>query len=163
MAMDIFLKIEGIEGEAKDKAHPKEIQLLSWAWDMFQSGYAHSGGGLGAGKVQVKDMRFTKEIDKSTAAIMLHCCNGKHIPSALLTVRKSGGEEPVEYLKIKLQDILVSSYGNSGHATQDDKVTEEFTFNFAKYVTTYTEQTEEGGKGAVVSQGWDLKTNAKHA
>ncbi|MDA1018064.1 MAG: type VI secretion system tube protein Hcp, partial [Planctomycetota bacterium] len=40
MAMDTFIKIDGIEGEARDKDHGKEIDVLSWSWGCTQSGYA---------------------------------------------------------------------------------------------------------------------------
>jgi type VI secretion system secreted protein Hcp len=162
MSMDIFLKIEGIDGESKDDKHKDEIQLLSWSWGMTQTGYHHMGGGGGAGKVNVQDMNFNKYIDKSTAALMMHCCNGKHIPWALLTVRKAGGDQPVEYLKIKMEDIIVTSYGNSGSMSQDDLVVESFSFNFGKYRAEYTEQTEKGAPGKSVAQGWDMRANKEN-
>ena len=30
MNFDIFLKLQGIDGESQDKAHPKAIQLIYW-------------------------------------------------------------------------------------------------------------------------------------
>ena len=38
---------------------------------------------------------------------MLFCANGKHIAKGKLTVRKAG-ENPLEYLKITLKNILVT-------------------------------------------------------
>ena len=38
MAVDYFLKIDGIEGESKDSKHAKEIDLLSWSWGASQTG-----------------------------------------------------------------------------------------------------------------------------
>ncbi|MGB7991069.1 MAG: type VI secretion system tube protein Hcp, partial [Candidatus Methylophosphatis roskildensis] len=32
MAVDFFLKIDGIEGESADSKHKKEIDVLSWSW-----------------------------------------------------------------------------------------------------------------------------------
>lgn len=157
MSMDIILDIEGINGECKLEGFKDKIQLLSWSWGMTQSGYQHQGGGGGAGKVNVQDLVCTKEIDKSTAAIMMHCCNGKHIPSALMTVRKAGGDKPVEYLKLKIEEIIVTSYGNSGHVSQDDKVSESLSFNFAKYRIEYTDQDEKGIAGKTVGQGWNMR------
>jgi type VI secretion system secreted protein Hcp len=31
MAQDIFLKINGIDGESPDSAHKSEIEVLSWS------------------------------------------------------------------------------------------------------------------------------------
>jgi len=32
MAVDMFLKIDGVEGESRDETHQKEIDILSWSW-----------------------------------------------------------------------------------------------------------------------------------
>src|SRR5688500_271126 len=100
MAVDMFLKIEGgPEGESRDKAKGKEIDVLAWSWGVSNSGSAHVGGGMGAGKANVQDISLTKYIDKASPDLMLACCNGKHFTSAILTVRKAG-ENPLEYLII---------------------------------------------------------------
>ena len=52
----MFLKLNGVDGESKDKTHKKEIDVLSWSWGMANSGTAHVGGGAGAGKVSVQDL-----------------------------------------------------------------------------------------------------------
>jgi type VI secretion system secreted protein Hcp len=44
MAVDFFLKLDGIPGESKDKAHKGEIDVLAWSWGMSQSGTMHMGG-----------------------------------------------------------------------------------------------------------------------
>ena len=53
MAMDMFLKIEGVDGESRDDKHAGEIDVLAWSWGMTQSGSMHVGGGGGSGKVSV--------------------------------------------------------------------------------------------------------------
>ena len=44
MAVDMFIKIKGVDGESKDQKHGKEIDVLSWSWGMSNSGSAHVGG-----------------------------------------------------------------------------------------------------------------------
>src|SRR5207247_2100198 len=56
MAVDMFLKIEGIEGESQDSKHKSEIHLLSWNWGETQAGTFANGGGGGAGKVRMADL-----------------------------------------------------------------------------------------------------------
>ena len=159
MAVDMFLKIEGIEGESKDKGHGKEIDVLSWSWGMSQSGTGHVGGGGGAGKVNVQDISVTKYIDKSSPDLMLTCCNGKHLGEAKLTVRKAG-ENPLEYLIITMTDVLISSVSTGGSGGED-RLTENVTLNFAKVKVEYTEQTAKGGAGAKPKMGWDIAANTK--
>ena len=109
MAVDMFLKVDGIEGESQDEKHAKEIDVLAWSWGMSQSGTMHTGGGGGGGKVAVQDVSVTKYVDASSNGLMQACCKGKHIPNVLLTVRKAGGD-PLEYIKLTMQECHRSRY-----------------------------------------------------
>lgn len=106
---DAFLKIEGIKGESADSKHKGEIDIMSFSWGMSQTGVSATGGGGGAGKVHVHDISFVKKTDASSPLLFLNCANGAHIKEATFVVRKAGGTQ-LEYLKIKLSDVLVSSY-----------------------------------------------------
>jgi len=154
MAVAIFLQLEGIKGESKDAKHPNEIDVLSYSWGMTQAGTAHMGGGAGAGKVNVQDLNFTHYIDKSSPILMLHCCNGKHIKKAKLTVRKAG-EKPLEYMTIELEDILVS-HVSTGGSHGEDRLTENVSLNFAKVKTEYQEQLANGSGGPKTEMKWDI-------
>ena len=159
MAVDMFIKIGDVEGEARDHAHDREIDVLAWSWGMTQSGNTHVAGGGGAGKVSVQDLSFTKYIDSSSHALMLACCNGKHYPEALFTVRKAG-EHPVEYLKITMTDLIITSVSTGGSGGED-RLTENVTLNFAKVKVEYTPQDEKGAGGAVKEMGWNIESNEK--
>ena len=159
MAVDMFLKLDGIKGESKDAKHKDEIHIESFSWGLSQTGAHGAGGGGGAGKVAVHDISVTKFLDKASPELMLACCNGKHIKEGLITVRKAG-ENPVEYLKIKLTDILISGVQDAGHGS--DLLTENVTLNFAKFHVDYQEQAKDGkAAGGPVSMGWDVKANIK--
>ncbi|MBN7821653.1 type VI secretion system tube protein Hcp [Bowmanella sp. Y26] len=157
MAVDMFIKIEGIEGESKDKAHSKEIDVLAWSWGMSQSGSMHIGGGGGAGKVSVQDLSFTHWFDKSSNNLMLYCANGKHIPTATLVVRKAG-ENPLEYIKITMTDVLVTSVSTGGSGGED-RLTENVSLNFAKVKVEYKEQSKDGSGVAGPEFGWNIEEN----
>lgn len=158
MAVDMFIKIKDIEGEAQDDKHKNEIDVLAWSWGISQSGSMHSGGGGGSGKASFNDLSFTKYVDKSTAALMRSCATGSHIPEALLTVRKAGGKSPVEYIKITLSDLIVSSVSTGGSGGED-RLTENITLNFAKVKWEYTDQKPDGSPNKQFPFGYDLKVN----
>jgi type VI secretion system secreted protein Hcp len=108
MAMDMFVKIGSLKGECRDKVKKGSdgwIDVLAWSWGMSNSGSAHVGGGLGAGKVNVQDLSFTKYVDKSSPSLMLACCNGTHQATATLVVRKAGGTA-LEYLTITMSEVM---------------------------------------------------------
>jgi type VI secretion system secreted protein Hcp len=160
MALDMFIKIEGIKGESKDKVFKGEIDVLSWGWGISQTGSFHHGGGGGTGKANFQDLSFTKWLDKSTPLLMLHCANGKHIPKAELFVRKAG-ENPLDYLVITMEKIIVGSYSTGG-GHGEEKLTEHITLNFAKVKVEYQEQNDKGGKeGGKVPFTWDIEANSK--
>jgi type VI secretion system secreted protein Hcp len=160
MAVDMFLKLDGIKGESKDDKHKDEIHIESFSWGVAQTGTMSTGGGGGAGKVSVHDITVSKVLDKSTPELMLACCNGKHIPTGLLSVRKAG-ETPLEYLKIKLTDILISSVQNAGTGGHDS-MTESLSLNFAKFEVAYQPQGPDGkAEGGPILMGWDVKANKK--
>jgi type VI secretion system secreted protein Hcp len=162
MALDMFIKIEGIDGESKDDAHADEIDVLSWSWGASQSGTFHTGGGGGAGKVNVNDLSFTKWVDKASTPLFLHVCNGAHIDSATLTVRKSGGE-PVEYMVIEMEKLMVTSYSTGGSGGEDS-LTECVTLNFAKVKCKYQPQADDGSPdGGTIDNGWDIEANIEWA
>lgn len=159
MACDMFIKIDSMKAESKDKTHKDEIDVLSWSWGMSNSGSSHTGGGLGSGKVNVQDISFTKYIDKSSPDLMLACCNGKHIKEAKLTVRKAG-EKPLEYLIITMSDVLVTAVSTGGSGGED-RLTENVTLNFAVVKVEYAEQTATGTAGDKPKMGWNIKENVK--
>jgi type VI secretion system secreted protein Hcp len=157
MAVDMFIKIGDAGGESADHKHKGEIDVLSWQWGMSQSGTGHIGGGSGSGKVSVQDLTFTKYIDKSSPKLMLSCCNGKHFPEALLTVRKAG-EKPIEYVKIKLTEVLVSSISTGGSGGED-RLTETITLNFSQVAVDYTSQKADGSPDSPVTMKWNVSSN----
>jgi len=160
MAVDMFIKIGDVKGESMDSKHKDWIDVLSWSWGMSQSGNAQVGGGAGAGKVNIQDLSFTKYVDSASPLMMLKCCNGKHYPEALLTVRKAGGDNPVEYLKIKMTEVLVSSVGTGGSAGED-RLTENVSLNFAKVDVKYTPQKADGSSDSPIPMAWDIAANVK--
>ncbi|WP_425617152.1 Hcp family type VI secretion system effector [Anatilimnocola sp. NA78] len=159
MAVDMFLKLNGIEGESKDDKHKNEIHIESFSWGLTQQGSGGAGGGGGAGKVNVHDISISKYLDKSSCKLMFACSSGQHIPDGLITVRKAG-EKPLEYLKIKLTDILVSSIQHSGSG-HGDVLSENLSLNFAKYEVEYHEQKPDGSGTKAGQMGWDVKANKK--
>ena len=159
MAVDMFLKLDGVNGESKDKAHKLDIDVLAWSWGMSNSGSAHQGGGAGSGKVNVQDISLTKYVDSSSPKIMLSCCDGNHFPTATLTVRKAGGNSPVEYIVIKMEEVLISSVSTGGSGGED-RLTENINLNFAKVNLDYTPQSDKGAKGTAIPFAWHIAENA---
>ena len=160
MAVDMFLKLGDIKGESVDSSHANEIDVLAWSWGASQSGTTHAGTGGGAGKVSVQDLSITKWIDKATAVIFKHCCDGTHIKEAVLVVRKAGGKKPLEYIKIEMKEGIISglTVGGSGG---EDRLTENVTLNFGAFKYEYTPQKADGSGDAAIPAQFDIAKNTE--
>jgi type VI secretion system secreted protein Hcp len=160
MASDIFAKIGDIKGESTDDKHKDEIDVLSYSWGATQTGTFAFGGGAGAGKVQFNDFNFTTNVSKASPRLFLACATGEHIKEATIAVRKPGDDRRVDYLIIKMNDVLVSSYNTLGSQGQD-RPTESINMAFAKVELSFIPQKADGSSDAAITVGWDLKANKK--
>jgi type VI secretion system secreted protein Hcp len=156
MAVDIFLKIDDLKGETTDIAHKDAIDVLVWSWGMSQSGSTHTGGG--AGRANFQDLSFTKYVDRTSVKLIEGLATGKHFDSAVLIVRK-GGEKPVEYIKITMYNIIVSSVSTGGSGGED-RLTENVSLNFSKFLVEYVPVDFMGNPGIPIPFKWDIAANA---
>ena len=159
MAVDMFMKLEGITGESQDSVHKGEVDVLAWSWGISNSGTTHTGGGGGAGKANFQDLSFTKWVDLASTPLMLATANGKHVTKATLVVRKAG-EHPLEYITIVMTECLVTSISTGGSGGED-RLTENVTLNFKEVAVTYKEQTKTGTAGGTGDFKWDIAGNIK--
>ena len=160
MAVDMFIKIGAVDGESSDAKHKKDIDVLAWSWGASQSGTTHVGTGGGAGKVSVQDLSFTKYVDASSHALLLACCKGTHYDKAVLVVRKAG-DDPLEYIKVTMEDLIVTSISTGGSGGED-RLTENVTLNFAKVKFEYDPQTKKGGGEGVKTAAWNIAENVAY-
>lgn len=146
MASDYLLEIDGIKGESQDDKHRGEIEILSFSWGVSNSA-AFTGGGGSAGKVSVQDFSFTTRVSRASPPLALACATGQHIKKATLTVRKAG-QKPLEYMKVVLQDVLISSYQQG--AGPSGTPTDQFSINYSKIEFSYRPTLPGGGLGLPV-------------
>ena len=155
-AVDYFLKIDGIEGEAQDKTHKNEIHLESFSWGETNAGTMSAGGGGGAGRVAMQDFHFVMKTNKASPKLMLACATGEHIKNAILTCRKAGKDQQ-EYLKYTFSDLLISSFQIGGAEVIP---TEQISFNYTQVQMDYKEQKADGTLGGAISTKYNVKTQS---
>ena len=161
MAVECFLKFEGpdLKGESKAEGYAEQVDVLAWSWGASQSGTMHVGTGGGAGKANVNDLSVTKWVDKASPNLAQAVIAGKQFSKATLTCRKAGGDKPVDYLKVDLEKVIISSL-TTGGAGGEDRFTENVALNFATYKMTYTPQKDDGSaESAVGPVGWSIREN----
>jgi type VI secretion system secreted protein Hcp len=156
MAMVYFLKIDGIPGDSNDLTHKGEIDVMTVSWGMSQSGTVSAGAGGGAGKATFQDFRFEMRQNSASPALFLACAQGTRIKEALLTVRKSGADQP-DFFQIKISDLIVKTFDETG----DVEITQQVTLDYNKIEYAYSRENDDGSLTEVPAVGWDLAANKK--
>jgi type VI secretion system secreted protein Hcp len=163
-AVDMFLKIDGIDGESLASGHEKWIELNSFSWGVSQAvGDPTGPGGLASTRSAHKDILMTKTLDKSSPLLFLSCCQGKLIPTVSMEVTKPTAQGTNTYLTITLTDVFVSSVQPAGTAAMEgaassDRPSESVSFNYGKIEYHYKYYDAAGGFEETASF-WDRKTN----
>jgi type VI secretion system secreted protein Hcp len=164
MAVDAFLKLGSLKGESQVKGFEDQIEILSWNWDMTQQGVSHRGTGSGAGTANVSDLEFTHFIDAASPSLMQACLSGKHFDTATLTMRKVGGDTPLNYLVLTLSQVFVTKVatggakgGDASSSKGEEMVPETVALSFAKVQVDYQPQDSTGAKkGGTISTTYNI-------
>jgi type VI secretion system secreted protein Hcp len=162
MPSDVFLKIDGLEGESDDAEHKNEIEVLSYSWGVTQAitGTVSSAGTFTGQRADHHPIHIQKYLDKSSPKAAQSCAAGEHHKSAVLTLCRAGGDKQ-PYMEYKLEDVLISSVQHGGSG-EGGVPTESWSLHYSKITQTYTQIGLDGKpKGAGAAVGWDLKQNKK--
>jgi type VI secretion system secreted protein Hcp len=128
-AVDMFLKIEGIEGESIGQ--PGIIDIRGYSHEVLSS--REAGSGLATGKRQHKPActpyTFSCPLSKATPQLLQACSTGQVFPQAVLRCVRTGEAEP--FYKVTMSDVMVSSYQASG-AQSDEVPVDTFSLSFSR-------------------------------
>ena len=157
MAVNMFLKLDGVAGEATQKGHKDEIEVMSFSWGVSHPTAVGHTDRRRAGRAQVSDINFMMRNGKASPTLMLACATGRHLKEGLFIIEKAG-EQPFQFYKLSISDVLVTSYQVSG---SEEVPTESFSLNFRKLELTETVQDAKGGIAESVEVGFDFARNRK--
>jgi len=155
MAVDYYLKLDGIEGEAVSTGFEKTIQLLSYSLGGSQTTSVAGTGGSGAGKVDLSDLSVMKYYDKASPAVFKALVTGTHIKTGVLSATKAGGGGK-PFLKISFGELFITSKQISASS---EIPTESVSFSYNTIKVEYSTQNEQGILTAVAAVNYDVKTN----
>ena len=162
MPSDVYLKVDGLEGESNDSKHKNEIEVLSFTWGVTQqiTGTVSSSGTFTGQRCDMSPLVIQKLFDKASPKASQACAAGDHFASAVLTLCRAGGDKQ-PYMEYKLSDVLLSSV-QVGGGGEGGVPSESWALQYSKIEMKYTQIGLDGkpaGAGAAV--GWDLKENKK--
>jgi len=158
---EMFIKIEGVQGESLDEAaptsHKNEIEIRNWnwittcnvRWDVNQGGQSTN--------VKFDTIKIDKICDKATVNLYRCCVTGKHIPKAWITCRKNDGDQKVEYLTVELEDIIVNKVSFDGSGDEQN-LKEQIELSFAQFKMHYKLQQDSGSTSGQTDFGMNIQS-----
>jgi type VI secretion system secreted protein Hcp len=160
--MALFIKFDGVDGEANDKDHKNWSDLLSFSWGLHKAGAGATGQTRRRGVVTVEDVVCTKEYDKSTPKLSEAVCTGKVFPKVEIHDTTTYGDGArATFLKYELKNVAVSSMTTSAAGGGDAVPTDTFSLNFEEVKQTYVEYDAKGGKKGNVEMTWKVEEGQK--
>jgi type VI secretion system secreted protein Hcp len=156
MAVDYYLKLDGIQGEATDADFKDQINLLSFSWGGNQVSSAGTrSAGSGAGKVDLSDFSVTKHYDKSSPQLFKSLVSGTHTATGVLSSVKAGSNGK-PFLKLTFEELFVTSIQVSA---ADELPTESVSFSYKQIKIEYSTQDSKGITTPVAAQTYNIGTN----
>jgi type VI secretion system secreted protein Hcp len=158
MAERWFLKIDGIPGESTDERHRNEIEVLSWSFGLSTTvSRPGTGTGAGTGRPTFEDLQVEATVSAATPLLFKACAAGTHVRTAVLAGVRAAGANPLEFLTISLQDVLVTSAHQAD--SEAGVPTDHVALRYAKVTVSYQPQSPTGAALPAVVAGWDVRAN----
>ncbi|MDP2897752.1 MAG: type VI secretion system tube protein Hcp [bacterium] len=163
MAYNMFLKVEGVDGDSTDAAHDKWIEVVSVNHGLSQemivprdsSGEGHASGR----RCQFRDFSVVKRLDRASVPLVSYCFNVQEIPEVTLEICRATGDKTT-FMKIVLKRAFVASVSFTGSASADDPLPmEEVIFRYGEIEWAYTETSPSGTPGATLEAWYSVMEN----
>lgn len=160
MAIDVYLQIDGIQGESTDAGHLGWIEVTAAYWGVTQprSATASTGGGHTAERCEHRTLALTKLVDMASPLLLQNCSAGRTIPKAKLEfMRADGHGTPVRYYEVEMENVIIANVYQA--VSEGNILHDSIGLSFSKVKWKYTHQKISGGMGGNTTGGWDLASN----
>jgi type VI secretion system secreted protein Hcp len=157
--VDMFLKLDGVNGESEDPEHKAEIQLDGFRLNLVSPRDSFTNQASGARRWSHLSIRA--KIDMSTPLLFLKLATNTKIATAVLTCRKAGKVQ-FQYFKITLSEVLVVKVEAGEFEASGASVIPhcDFDLSFGKIEILGSPQTSTGPTSGTVSMQDDLRLNS---
>jgi len=173
MPFEIFLKLDGIQGESTARDHKDETVVLSYEQGVDCAAPSPGGGGGSTGPATFSGVRFRKPVDVGSVPLLLACASGMLIKNAIFTFHRPS--MATDFYTVKLEDVVVThivqragvgkqyplSFGELTEGTSSEGILDEATLSYLKILWEYKLTLPNGTPSPTVKGGWDLKLNKK--
>lgn len=155
-AVDMFVKMEGVEGESTDTEHQGWIEILNYNY--------HEATPFEKNRKIIKkktcpelsEISFVKKVDSSSNDLMALANKGNTFPKVQLDLIKSSTRE--KFGEYTMLDVKITSYTFSG-TTEDTIPIETITITYAKLEMMYQPDRSK----PAVNHKFDINSKCKKA
>jgi type VI secretion system secreted protein Hcp len=153
---DIFLAIDGIQGDSTDARHKNQIAIESFAFLAKRPTTSSSRSATG---VRFNGLRLDKVYDVSSPKLFAAATSGRHLKTATVTFSTSSDASGTDVLTYRLSDVRLTSYAQGG-ANPDTKalgsLEEEIGLTAARVSVTEKTFNDKGNPGPAVTASWQV-------
>lgn len=156
-----YVQVDGAPGESHDAGHKDWIKLLSVSESVTRP-VMSKGTTTATDRATLGDVVITKLTDKSSPKLYEFTTTGKSINKITIDLVTSiGAGTETTFLKITLENVIVSSFHLEGVDEGHHLPKERVALNFRKIKIEYWPHDKAGTKGGVVETSWDTGENKK--
>lgn len=154
--MAIYVKYEGIDGEATHESHKKWLDVGSMSFGVNRSISTPSGATTNreASEPSVSEVTISKLMDSASPKLFTESATGaagKKVQIHLVSTGSPGNT----YVEYTLHNALVSSYSVS---TSGDRPSESVSISFTKLEYKFIPYDDKNKAGTPISVSYDLST-----
>lgn len=160
MAVDIFVRINGIEAESTDERHPGWMEVLDFRLGVKQkiSATPSSAGGATAGRAEFAPLKFIRLVDKASPKLSLACADGTHIDEIVMELCRAGGDR-MTYMTCRLGNCIIKKVSIFGDGIFPMEMVET---DYGRIQWAYTQQNRSGGGPCgQIAAGWNREKNCR--
>lgn len=157
--VDMFLKLDGVDGESSDAKHRGEIEIQGFQLSLLSPRDSITMQAKGARRWS--HLSIHAKVDMSTPLLFLKLATNAKIPKAVLTCRKAGKEQ-FDYFKVTLSEVMVAKVqAGDFESTGGDVIPRcDFDLAFGKIEIIGSPQTSGGPTSGQVMFQDDLMSNS---
>ena len=155
---NLFLKFNSFDGVSAVEGFEKQVEISSFSHGFSQatSALPSSRGGTTSSMAYHNYITFYKNCSLSSVDIVRSLWEGIPLKSVVLTCRNNDSKSGVNYLKIFLENAVVSNY----EINCDGEIAQEvFSLNYTKVKYEYTHMDDKKKPKGVVATSHDLIQN----
>lgn len=161
--MSIFLKLDGIAGDATDSNHPRWIDIFTLGWSIRRRITAATStcDDRESSNASFSEIELTRFMDSATPQLILEACCGRGKTLEIHLTKSGAGSGSDTYAAYVLKNALISHYEVKAAGQHVTRPIERLRISFGALELRYIQYDQDGKALAPSAKGFDVTTNQK--